>query len=387
MQYISPWLNGLAEKAGIDLKAFYLWDLGVSTAEDPGFGRPLQWDIPLLDGHDYQFVRNKAKRPGNNHFFGYINPELSRSLADWRPDAILLMNYAFLTYILLLLDPRFWTTPFLFRGDSHNLNRKRTIRSRLNHICRSLLFKRFAAFLVVGRANYQYYRRNSVPTSKLFIAPHAVDNDRFAAAGETAIVQAKALRDHLGIHQELVILFVGKFVIEKRPLDLLNAYARLPAELINKSRIVFVGEGHLLESIARLANELHLDGVHFLPFQNQTMMPAVYSMGDVLVLPSESETWGLVVNEAMNLACPAIVTDRVGCAHDLVVPGHTGWVYGTGNLEALTQCLAHALKDPEHLREFGENARRHVRNFSYDGLTASLQEALKHVCPSSPRLD
>ena len=382
MQYISPWLNGLAEKAGIELKVFYLWDLGVSTANDPGFGRPLQWDIPLLEGHEYQFVINKANKPGNNHFFGYVNPGLAPRLAAWRPDAILLMNYAFLTYILLLLDPRFWKVPFILRGDSHNLNRKRSIKNKLYQFLRSLLFRRFAAFLVASNANYQYYRSNGVPASKLFMGLHAVDNARFAASITTAGEKAQTLRESFDIHQEIVILFVGKFVAEKRPLDLLSAYASLPTEFIHASRIVFVGGGPLHDSILRQAERLGLNGVHFLPFQNQSMLPAVYRMGDVLVLPSESETWGLVVNEAMNLSCPAIVSDRVGCAYDLVVPGQTGWVFPKGNLLALRQCLVDAIADPEHLRVIGENARSHVSHFSYDGITASLQQALRHVCGS-----
>ena len=71
-------------------------------------------DLPLLEGYEYQIIRNKSKRPGNQNFFGYINPDLSPQLAAWRPDAILLMNYAFLTYILLLLDPRFWGSRSFF---------------------------------------------------------------------------------------------------------------------------------------------------------------------------------------------------------------------------------------------------------------------------------
>jgi glycosyltransferase involved in cell wall biosynthesis len=381
VQYISPWLNGLADKAGIELKVFYLWDLGVSSANDPGFGRPLQWDIPLLDGYAYQFIPNRATKPGNSHFFGYINPGLASSLAAWRPDAILLMNYAFLTYVLLLLDPRFWKVPFIFRGDSHNLNRTPSLKNSISRLFRNLLFRRFAAFLVVGRANYNYYRDAGVPASKLFTGLHAVDNARFIDAEKTASLQAEELKKNLGIDREIVIIFVGKFVEVKRPLDLLIAYAELPPHLIRGSKIVFVGDGPLNHSIHRQAERLGLDGVLFLPFQNQSMLPAVYSMGDVLVLPSQSETWGLVVNEAMNLGCPAIVTDRVGCAHDLVVPGQTGWVFSAGNPGALRQCLEEALADRERLRQIGENARRHVSQFSYDGITASLQQALQHACP------
>jgi hypothetical protein len=67
------------------LKVFYLCDLGVSSAKDPRFGMPLQWDIPLLEGYAYQFIPNRASKPGNSHFFGYFNPGLASNLAAWRP--------------------------------------------------------------------------------------------------------------------------------------------------------------------------------------------------------------------------------------------------------------------------------------------------------------
>jgi len=266
VQYISPWLSELADKAGIELKVFYLWDLGVSSAKDPGFDRPLQWDIPLLEGYTYQFIPNRASKPGNSHFFGYINPGLPSNLAAWRPDAILLMNYAFLTYVLLLLDPRFWKVPFIFRGDSHNLNRTPSLKDRISMLFRNLLFRRFAAFLVVGKANYHYYRDAGVPASKLFTGLHAVDNARFIDAKTSAVLKAGELRKNLGINREIVIIFVGKFVEVKRPLDLLIACAQLPPHLLRTAKIVFVGDGPLKETIRRKAERLGLDGVLFLPF-------------------------------------------------------------------------------------------------------------------------
>lgn len=381
VQYISPWLVQLAARGDLELRVFYLWDLGVSSAPDPGFGQPLRWDIPMLEGYDHQFVANRAPDPGNHHFFGYINPGIVGAVRAWRPDAILLMNYAFLSYLLLLLDPRLWGTPFLFRGDSHDLGRSDSARSRLMRLLRSLLFRRFAAFLVAGNANHSYYRACGVPNARLFMGRHAVDNARFLAAAPQAARQARELRQQLGIGSERVILFVGKFVAIKRPLDLVRAYGALPQELITGSRLVFVGDGPLLEPLRELADSLGLRGVHVLPFQNQSMMPAIYSLGDLLVLPSQSETWGLVVNEAMNLDCPAIVSDHVGCSHDLVLPGETGWVFTTGDVQGLSRCLAEALAEPERLAAMGRQARRHVARFSYEGLTASLLQALGRLLP------
>jgi glycosyltransferase involved in cell wall biosynthesis len=377
VQYVAPWFTRLAKEEGICMKVFYLWDFGVAQAHDPGFGISLQWDIPMLEGYDHVFVPNRSRDPGNHHFLGYDNPALAGELLCWRPDAVLLMNYAFLTYLRLLLDPRLWQIPFLFRGDSHDLARSPGIRAWLGRRFRRLIFARFRAFLVVGRANAAYYRACGVPTRKLFAAPHAVDNERFLAAAPLARERAAALRRELDITAtQTVVLFVGKFIAKKRPLDLLEAFARLPQERAS-AVLAFVGDGPLGVDLMRRAEELGLTGVRFMPFQNQSAMPAIYALGNVMVLPSQmGETWGLVVNEAMNLACPVIVSHQVGCGPDLVIPGRTGWIYSTGDVDALSRCLGEALSNPERLRAMGVAARQEVASFSFDAVSAGLRQAL-----------
>jgi glycosyltransferase involved in cell wall biosynthesis len=383
VQYVAPWLQQLAHHTAIELKVFYLWNLGVSKALDPGFQKPLQWDIPLLKGYEHTFIPNLSFKPGNHHFFGYINPSINKVLQRWNPDAILLMNYAFFSYWMLLFDPAFQTTPFLFRGDSHDLNRSKGPRARLSRFLRGLIFKRFSAFLVVGEANRAYYRSCGVPTVRLLTASHAVDNDRFLSAADQARSEAEMLRLNLGISEaKVVILFVGKFVSVKRTSDILEAYASLSTDLRNQASLVFVGDGPLGASLARSSERAGLTDVHILPLQNQQAMPAIYALGDVLVLASQSETWGLVVNEAMNLGCPAIVSDHVGCRGDLVVEGMTGWIYPTGNVAALTRCMGEAISDPERLRAMGVAAREHVQAFNFDSITTALQEALRRTAGS-----
>lgn len=384
VQYVAPWFTRLAREEGICLKVFYLWDFGVAPAPDPGFGISVQWDIPMLEGYTHSFVDNRSSDPGNHHFLGYDNPSLAAELMAWRPDVVLLMNYAFLTYFRLLFDSRFWRIPFLFRGDSHDLARSRGPGLWLGRLLRRLIFARFQACLVVGKVNAAYYRASGVPRRKLFAAPHAVDNDRFLAAAAVARTQAEDLRSQLGIAaDQLVVLFVGKFQMIKRPLDLLEAFARLPADLAERAALVYVGDGHLIEPLRARIAQLGLRNVHFLPFQNQSAMPSIYALGDVMVLPSQSETWGLVVNEAMNLACPVVVTDHVGCGPDLVIPGRTGWIYPTGDVVALSRCLGEALADPEQLRAMGVAARQEVASFSLDSVSAGLRQALAAVVPHS----
>ena len=104
--------------------------------------------------------------------------------------------------------------------------------------------------------------------------------------------------------------------------------------------------------------------MRFTGFVNQTEMPKAYAASDALVLPSTSETWGLVVNEAMASGLPAIVSDQVGCGSDLVLPGETGEVFTCGAVAELTSILARLAGARSFLSELGAQAQRLVQRYS-----------------------
>lgn len=381
IQYYAPWFAQLAATPELQLMVFHLWDFGVAERHDPGFGQHLRWDLPLLEGYPSRFVPNVSADPGTHHFSGLDNPGLVRELLAWQPDAVLLFGYAYRSHLRLLLDPRLWRVPILLRGDSNDLARARGVSPALAALLRRLLFRRFAAALAVGQANAAYLNASGIPAWRTFRAPHAVDNARFQAAAPAAEQQARAWRAELGIDSDApVVLFAGKFEAKKRPLDLLNAFAALhhPTAVL-----VLLGAGALEPELRRRAAELAPGRVRLVGFQNQAAMPRAYALGDVLVLPSHGngETWGLALNEAMNLARPVIASSHVGGAPDLVIPGRTGWLFPAGDVAALQRCLADALADPHRLRAMGQAARDHVEQFSYSAGTAGLLEALQTVAP------
>lgn len=386
IQYYAPWFAQLATLPNLVLHVFHLWDFGVVEQRDASFGVPIRWDLPLLQGYDSSFVPNRSADPGTHHPMGLNNPGLVSALGRWRPDAVLVFGYASLSHLRLLLDPRLWRVPLLFRGDSHDLVRSGGWRERCSSTFRSLLFRRFAIALAVGKANASYLARHGMG-SRLVIAPHCVDNQRFRRAAPSAHAEARQWREQLGIASDApVVLFAGKFEQKKRPLDLLEAFVALhhPTAVL-----VMVGAGPLEPTLRERAATLPEGRVIFQGFQNQRAMPRTYALGDVLVLPSygNGETWGLAVNEAMNLARPVIVSDHVGCAADLVLPGQTGWVFPAGNRNALRRCLADALADPDQLVRMGLIARQHISSFSYEAATAGLLQALQHLrcLPAAPR--
>ena len=178
-----------------------------------------------------------------------------------------------------------------------------------------------------------------------------------------------------------MLLFAGKFEDKKRPLDLLAAFLRLQADGdAEGAALLFVGDGALAAPLRAMAASARSASVFFAPFQNQTAMPRVYATGNVLVLPSygAGETWGLAVNEAMNLERPAVVSSHVGCGPDLVQPGRTGWVFKAGDAHALRLVLAEALTlEAGELKSMGRAARQRVDGYSYEAATAGLLSALR----------
>ncbi len=378
IQYYAPWFRVLSESTDLDLRVFYLWDFGIKATAEPEFGVPIQWDLDLLDGYDSEFVPNVSSNPGTSGFFGLRNPELLRRVLAWRPDAVLLIGYNHASMLDFILRWPTKNAPLLFRGDSHRLGTTATgWKERIRRALLSTIFRRFAGFLAVGKANANYFHWHGVPESRIFSAPHAVDNDRFQKAA-TPEGGARFRREMEISDDVTLILFVGKLVEKKRPHDLLEAFLRLADQ---NTVLVYAGEGPMREELQNRAASSEMK-VCFAGFRNQTELPAIYAAADVLVLPSEGrwETWGLVVNEAMACGVPCIVSSHVGCAADLVLPGKTGWIFPATDVAALAECLRDAVTDPERRKEKGHASASHVLlEYNYQRACEGVVEALKGV--------
>ncbi|MGI0487673.1 glycosyltransferase family 4 protein [Pantanalinema rosaneae CENA516] len=373
IQYYAPWFRYLTHQAACELRVFYLWDFGVSDQLDPGFQQVIEWDIPLLAGYEWEFVPNVSPTPGTQHFWGLQNPSLIPQVKAYQPDAVLLMNYNYASLYRFLWQ---WQdTPMLFRGDSHRLVPDRGFKPWLKQQWITQLFRHFSACLYVGQANYHYFRSHQVSPQRLFFSPHAVENDRFFNQAIPATTQAALWKQELGIPaHHAVILFAGKLIAKKRPLDLLHAF--LAANLSNVS-LLFVGNGKLeAELRAAAVNHTH---IYFAPFQNQSQMPRTYAIADLVVLPSygSGETWGLAINEAMCLSKPVLVSDHVGCAADLVQPLQNGLIFPSGDVTALAEFLQTAFADRDRLKRWGEQSRRIIRDYNYARTTQGLLDAMQ----------
>ena len=369
IQYYSPWFRWLRAHTGLEFRVFYLWDFGVTARRDPQFARDIKWDVDLLSGYEHEFVPNVSPDPGTHHFNGLHNPALGGILRAWRPDAVLLFGYAWRSHLGVILRP---PAPLIFRGDSHLIGHSP---SWLKRTALRRLYARFAAVTYVGQANRDYFRAFGVPDAKLHFAPHCVDGARFVrdAATEAA---ATRLRAELGLAGKKVVLFAGKLVPAKQPGALLDAFQALAPRDV---ALVFVGDGPDRAALEATAARRPDCLVRFLPFANQSEMPARYALADLFVLPSRGlyETWGLAINEAMHLGVPCLVSDRVGCQRDLVTDGETGWVFPATDPAGLPAALGRALTalngDTTALRARGASR---IAGYSSAAAAEGLQAAL-----------
>lgn len=384
-QYYSPWFRWLRAHTPLEFRVFYLWEFGVTEHRDRQFNASFKWDVDLLSGYEHEFVPNDAGEPGTHHFGGLHNPTLPARLAAWRPTAVLFFGYNWSSHVRAIVSARLRGVPLLFRGDSHLLGRGAP---RLGaRLALRALYAQFAALLPVGAANRDYFLSLGVPEKKLFFAPHSVNHALFdpqLAAHRTA---AAALRAQLGLTAATrVVLFAGKFVPAKQPAELLAAFLAIRPR---DTALVFVGDGPEKKPLLEQARSATPGAVHFLPFANQTEMPARYLLADLFVLPSRGhyETWGLAVNEAMHLGVPALVSDLVGCQRDLVTDGETGWVFPASDAHALEKKLAvalAALANEATATRIRANVSARIGHYTYQETTAGLRAALESITVSHP---
>jgi glycosyltransferase involved in cell wall biosynthesis len=378
IQYYSPWFRFIHENTDLNLKVFYLWNFGTTETRDEGFGQSLKWDVPLLEGYSYEFVPNRSPNPGTSNFSGLDNPSLLAAIQSFAPDAVLSYGYAWKSMVSLIRKrPR--NLPIIMRGDSHELvgHVKQNVTAWIKQRFVKHLLHRCNAMLAVGGANKQFYLSKGIESKRIFLAPHCVDNSRFESARNEE--QRLHTRSKLEVQKDdVVFLFVGKLQTKKRPGLLVEAMQKCERQ---NAVLWIVGTGELEESLkTRAASN---DRIRFLGFKNQTELPEIYDAADCIVLPSQGpgETWGLVINEAMNLGCVPIVSDHVGCHLDLVRPGENGWVVRAGSVESLTDALRDASSDVARLKRYSERSLEIISDYSYEAATRGLLQAVDFVAP------
>lgn len=342
IQYHAPLFRELARH--LDLHVYFAHRQTKAGQAAAGFGVEFEWDVDLLGGYDHTFLKNRSATPDTSTFGGCDTPEIRDLIRREAFDAFLVTGWNTRSFWQAITACWQSGTPLLVRGDSQLV----TPRSRAKQLAKSVLYRafipRFDGYLIVGDRARRYLLHYGADPGRMYFVPHFVDNE-FFRNGADAAEGGRSLRDSLGYTAKTtVMLFAGKFISKKRPLDVVDAAALLRARGIDV-RVLLVGSGELEGALRARVGETGVP-THFAGFKNQTELPAYYAAADLLALPSDGgETWGLVVNEAMACGTPAVVSDAAGCSADLIDEGRTGAAFTFGSPSALADAVERFLPE------------------------------------------
>jgi glycosyltransferase involved in cell wall biosynthesis len=377
VQYQAPLFQRLARDSRFELTVYYGHDGSVAGEVDPGFGLPIVWDRPILAGYSSEFLTTRADGHSKNILSWRVWRWLTVEFRRHKFDAVMIHSYATPSSLLAYAAAHATRTPVLLRTESELLRPRSAWRHFAKYAFMRMLARFTAGFLVIGSANRHFYSSFGISEDRLFDTPYAVDNEFFDQARKDLFPKRDQIRAELGFGvEERVVVFSGKIIDWKRPFDLIEAVQRLCAEGLPVS-LLLIGDGQLRARLQESVNDRGLSSVRFAGFVNQTGLARYYLAGDILVLPSRSETWGLVVNEAMLFSMPAIVTDMVGSAQDLVQDGVTGYVYKVGDVDALTNRIRNLVSDRQLCADMGKAARAKVLTWSFDEDLSGILKALQ----------
>lgn len=378
IQYHGPWFRAMVCCPILDLEVLFCHDASAREQADAGFGLEFAWDVPLLDGYPYRFLKNVAKLPGVASFTGLDTPELGPLIRARKYDAVLVNGWNYKSAWQAIFACWRSKVPVLVRSDSHLHTRRNALKRAAKEVVYRSFIPRFDACLAVGRWSADYFLYYGARPERIFAVPHTID-ERFSAQAAALEPRRDDLRARWGLPRDVVVCaFAGKFIPKKRPLDFVHAVARASTTGAKVAGLM-VGDGPLRAECEQAAAETGAL-VRFAGFLNQSQIAQAYAVSDALVVPSDGrETWGLVVNEAMTCGRPAIVSDQVGCGPDLIVPGETGIVFRVGDVGALAGVMTRCAASPAELARMGTNARQHVARYSVSAAVEGVVQALAAV--------
>jgi glycosyltransferase involved in cell wall biosynthesis len=360
--YRIPVFNALARHEGIDLKVIFLSETDPTLRHWPVYKDEIRFAYEVLPSWRF--------RAGRSHWL--LNTGLSASLKKFSPNAIICGGYNYAASWQALMLARRRRVRFILWSES-NARDARHYRGPIESL-KAHFRKRCDGFVVPGKSAFEYLRSLGAAAEHIFTAPNAVDNSFFAGRVGDIRRQSAAFREKFALPQRF-ILFVGRFVPEKGVFDLLDAYAKLESGVRSEVGLVFAGNGISREELVQRSKRISPGMVCFPGFAQREDLAGLYALADALVLPTHSDTWGLVVNEAMACGLPVIVSEVAGCAADLVEDGCNGYVVPPRDSEKLRVAIDSLVRQPALRQQMRARSLERIQGYSPDACAEGLAAA------------
>ncbi len=351
IQHFVHLYRALAARDDLVVKVFYGSRMGLAAYHDREMAAVIKWAGDMESGYDHDFLPG-AERAERGGFYSMYNRGVGAAVGAFKPDAVMLYGYVQANQLAMLAWCRWHGVPALMAGDGDNIARRGPLKARVRALVLNGLLRMVSGFLTVGDQNEAMLASLGVPRARMFRAPFPIDEAAYRAVAARRPAERDRIRRKHGIADNaFVFLFVGKLSARKRPVDIVDAWSRMPSARDGERpvRILFCGDGPdrglLAEAIARTRAPATLAG-----FINVDELPAYYCAADVLTHPSEHDPHPLICSEAACVGLPMILSDRVGAVGptDIAREGVNALVYRCGDAAGLAAAMS-KLRDDDAL--------------------------------------
>jgi glycosyltransferase involved in cell wall biosynthesis len=360
--YRIPVFNALARLEGIELHVIFL------AETDPTQRRWLVYKDEIE--FSYEVLPAWRRRWRSWHIL--LNRGMWPALERFRPDAILCGGYNYPAFWEALAWAKVHRAHFAAWIESTSRDQRNT--GAVTEFVKRRFIRNCTSFAVPGRSAFEYVTSMGVPSERIHTAPNAVDNRRFADLTRSVRERAAQCRAELGLPPRYFV-YAGRVTREKGVFQLLEAYTRLEPELRSQMGLVLVGEETAKHELMQSAEKAYPGAVFFPGFAQRDQLAAFYALAEVLVFPTLSDTWGLVVNEAMACGLPVIASEVAGCVADLVHDGENGFIVPSANAGKLAEAMAAFARDPQLASRMGQHSARLIERFSPECCAVGLATA------------
>jgi len=339
------------------------------------------WNLDFT-GLDVETLQGYQWRPSGqmNPFSFKWNPSIARKLAEFKPDVVMMSGYVHPTMQRAASWCRKHGIPYGLSCESSFLeSRPEGWRWKLKKMLFGKTISKMAFGLPTGKKAEQYLRALGAEQQPMFYFPNTPDiRPILEVANEVKFGDSRQqVLEKLGLpYDKKIVLFVGRLIQAKRPLDLLNAFNKLPNDLAQDCILVFVGDGVLNVDINKAASE-HQNIYSLGWIGEPEIIYSLMAISSLFVLPSEHEPWGAVINEAMAAGLPVIASDKVGAAHEMVCEGENGYLVPVGDVSKFKSRMELLLSNESDLMKFGIDAQSASKNNDHRYAAKNIIAAIK----------
>lgn len=339
--HIEPVFRALSFK--VDLEVFYCAE---REANRTWKVTPKEYKYKILESKRVEFA-------GKDLFTLFYNPDIWQELDDAKPEIVILSGWDLPTYWITALYCLKMRIPYVVWSGStiHEKSWRRTITLPLV----KLILKGASGYISYGLRARDYLLRLGASVEKIRIAYNGFDYDYYSNY-KLPLARRREIQQRYQLDGKKVILFYGQLIERKDPLTLLRSFHTLKNN--DRLALMIIGDGDQKDVLNDYVQKYSLKNVHIIKNLGDDSIRDIYALSDIFVLPSTEEVWGLVVNQAMAMSVPPIVSNKVGCLPDLIVEGKTGLSFTSGDVDDLSSKLSLLLDNKSLREEIGKQARQ-----------------------------